>query len=110
MNNNGLEIFTVLGVSPRGLLLSSIDLGLWGATWILRCIYDPDNPKEFELVFHGCTKYVWEDKSNILVTDVVADVIDILLGEKHHGSPAIIATNLFLIEITYNECSVIKKW
>jgi len=110
MNVDKFEIFRALGVPPRGILIRSIEARYWGSRRTLSCVYDADNPKAFDLIFSGCTKCVWEERSEISEHDSVADVIGILLGEKHHVHPASINTDIFSMEISYDELDIIKNW
>ncbi|CAG1000004.1 hypothetical protein ANRL4_03064 [Anaerolineae bacterium] len=110
MNANRLQIFELLEVSPREILISNMEIQQWGSIWIFHCVYNADNPKMFDLVFRGCASCQWVKESEISEKDTEADVIGILLGQEHHIHPAHIQTDMFGIEIDYEELHIIKKW
>lgn len=107
---NRYEIFEMLELPPKGILISSIELQDWGSVWIFHCLYDADNPKEFDLTLFGCRKCTWTRESEISENDDVADLIGIFLGKKHHVAPAYIHTDLFDVEIDYDDVAIQKKW
>ena len=56
-----LEIFELLGVRPREILITDIRVKKWGAEVVIDCIYSAlDDPKPFLLTFVGCRELNWE--------------------------------------------------
>jgi hypothetical protein len=106
-----LKIYTLLGVQPLGLLTKDIQITLWGTQLALDCLYDPENPKPFQLIFKDCHHIRWE-LTNIDVDerDVLADVVAILLGEDGHRQPAVITTDIFEISVLYGKVIVNRSW
>lgn len=74
-----------------------------GANW--------DDEREFRLIFKDFRLLSWQ----ILDVEphpktVNADVIGMEFGERAHGKPAILTTDLFEIILTYDELTIEKAW
>ena len=109
---NRYEIFELLGVKPRGLQILSLQVTSWGQKLTLECIYDPEEPKAFEIVFEGCKQLTVNAKEQMesIEQELEADVIFIFVGKNNHQAEASVVTDLFDLGILYKEIVIEKSW
>jgi hypothetical protein len=116
------RIINTLGLVPGGgLLVTDVRLVQWGYDVVLCCRYNltpvtipPEDPVEFELVFHDCREIKYRVYAHIsiheqgLVPSIadVADVAEISLGHGNHRRDANILTNHFAITISYGDLAI----
>jgi hypothetical protein len=104
------EIYRLLNVEPRGILLSQVTIVAWGQQVHLECLYDPDRNLRFRVIFRNCTKVSWQivETDQDLSREVQADVIAFEVGVPNHEEASLILTDLFHLTIVYGEMKVEK--
>jgi len=111
---NRLEIFARLGLPPAGIFITSFMLENLGTTFIVQCLYGPEEPSQpFKLIFNRCRKFEYQVTSidEIDMTDLqhpmaVGDVLGIHLGEDHYGAHAVLHTTDFELTISYDTVTI----
>jgi hypothetical protein len=109
---NRMEIYELLAAPPRGIFIQSIQLHQLGLELSVACLYDPDAPKPFTLMFSRCKSIHWEviDEDNRDNAIGPADVIAITLGEEGDKEAAVVHTNIFEIIVLYDTKTIVKDW
>jgi len=106
-----LEIFRLLDVRPAGVLISKFQVTDWGRTVKVECLYDPDDPKPFAIIFRHVREFHWEwlqEPSDELHDS--ADVIAIQLGQGKYKELAVVHTLEFELRVSYQEVELRKLW
>jgi hypothetical protein len=110
-----------LGLVPGGgLSITDIQMVEWGRYLVFSCRYrtaplnaPPDDPVDFDLVFHDCREIKYRVYAHISAHEQglvsrTADVAELSLGHGNHRRDASILTNHFGVTISYGEL-VIEK-
>jgi len=77
----------------------------------LEIIADYDEGRAFRLIFRDFHLLSWqilEEKHDPRIIN--ADVIGMDIGEEHHRKPAVLATDMFEIIVSYAELVIEKDW
>ncbi|MCQ3929444.1 MAG: hypothetical protein DPW16_03215 [Chloroflexi bacterium] len=104
-----LEIFRLMGVPPRGILIETIHLVLFGKTLVLDCLYDPEAPKRFKIRFEDCTKINWELYNELDERDKALDVVDIVFKQDQNSQWAEIVSEV-VIDVWHKSVHIEKDW
>ncbi len=105
------EIYELLGLPPRGLLITNVQVLTWGKCVVIECLYDPEIPRPFQLIFDDCQSLNWEllnpdgDEH-----DDMADVIGVSLGQSLQQKKAVIHTDIFELSISYGNLGINNSW
>ncbi|MBE2192578.1 MAG: hypothetical protein IAE83_00200 [Anaerolinea sp.] len=105
---NEHEVFRALGVAPAGLLITGIQTILWGSEIRFVCLYDPDHPRTFRMIFKDTLSILWEVFDRVDERDTTADVIGILFDNENRK--CIITTDVFEISVSYGQLIFEKDW
>ena len=104
------QIYELLGVPAKGLLLTDARVQLWGKELLLDCLYAPwESSESFHVLFNDCKEIHWEiygDGS----TDTTADVISIIVGADEYSKPVVIDTDIFEVTVLYRKLTIVKDW
>ncbi|HXG07307.1 MAG TPA: hypothetical protein VNI77_08295 [Nitrososphaera sp.] len=98
-------------MNPEDFLSIVTDVYLlrWGSELQFACIDDPMNEQPYLLVFKNCREIKWTVLELDRVKDVEAELIGALPGKPNYQEPAIIHTDVFEVEILYEEFEIQKR-
>lgn len=105
------KIFELLGVEPRGLFLTDVNVNWSNHRVTIDGLYDPDKLIPFQLTFAEVRSVVCtlSDEAEMVEVNEPADVYFLLVGEGQYREKAVIHTNLFDVEISYGALEVSKE-
>lgn len=109
MATDRLEIFRMMGVPPRGILIEAVHVVLFGKTLVLDCLYDPEEPRHFKIRFEDCTKINWELYDDLDERDKALDVVDIVFVQEQNSHWAEIVSEV-VIDVWYKSVYIEKDW
>lgn len=98
-----------LKLSDGAWLINRVNLNF--AAHALEIIADYDEGRAFRLIFrdfHLLSWQIFEDEYDPRIFN--ADVIGMEIGEGQHRKPAVLATDLFEIIVSYGELVIEKDW
>jgi hypothetical protein len=106
------EIYDLIGVPPRALYVTNIQIGSFGKQIIFECLYESEDRKPLRLIFRECGGIEWDTFAS---SNPVAKVSYVFLRKKCRGgeegrSCATLCTRNFRIKVSYREISVEKNW
>lgn len=105
------KIFELLGVEPRGLFLTDLNVNWSGHYVTIDGLYDPDELIPFRLTFAEVRSVVctMPDEVGMVTENEPADVYFLLVGEGQYRAKAVIHTDQFEVEISYGALEVMKE-
>lgn len=101
--NNWNDDYHLLGLGGFTSLIKSINISLWGNEITFQCLYNPEEPIPYQIIFKDCQEIRWDVYDSELANELQADLFGISLGEDHHRKPALITTDIFEISILYGQ-------
>ncbi|VXD15229.1 conserved hypothetical protein [Planktothrix serta PCC 8927] len=100
---NWNDDYHLLGLGGFTSLIKSINVSLWGNEITFQCLYNPEEPIPYQIIFKDCQEIRWDVYDSELANELQADLFGISLGEDHHRKPALITTDIFEISILYDQ-------
>lgn len=100
---NWKDDYHLLGLGGFTSLIKSINISLWGNEITFQCLYNPEEPIPYKIIFKDCQEIRWDVYDSELANELQADLFGISLGEDHHRKPALITTDIFEISILYGQ-------
>lgn len=98
-----------LGLGSASSLIRSFRIADWGASVLVDCIYDPlGERKGYQLSFRGCSQLRIDMIPDAPVHEQEADLLGISLGQEGGRQPAVLTTDLFELNVTYQQFQCIK--
>ncbi len=99
-----------LGLGNASSLVQSVRIADWGTIVLVDCIYDPlGERKPYQLSFRGCLQLRIDIIPDADVQEQEADFIGISLGQEGGRQPAVLTTDLFELNVTYQQFQCIKE-
>lgn len=100
--------YHLLGLGGLTSLITNIKVSLWGNEVLFECLYNPEAPSPYVMVFKDCREMRWDVHDPEEVQDTFADLIGFHLGEDNHREPALIYTDIFEISLLYGSFTIHK--
>src|SRR5438445_11926402 len=98
-----------LGLGTASSLVQSVRIIQWGTIILLDCIYDPlGERKAYQLSFRGCSQLRIDVMPVAPVEEQEADLLGISLGQEGGRQPAVVTTDLFELQVAYEEFRCIR--
>lgn len=106
---NWNDDYPLLNLGGLTSLIKTVNVSLWGNEITFECLYNPENPIPYQMVFKDCQEIQWTVHDLELVNELQADLFGISLGENHHRKSAVITTDIFEISILYDQFILNKE-
>lgn len=100
--------YHLLGLRGLTSLITNVKVSLWGNEVLFECLYNPENPSPYGMVFKDCREIKWDVHDSEEVQDPLADLIGFHLGKDNHQEPALIYTDIFEISLLYGSFTIHK--
>jgi hypothetical protein len=100
---NWNDDYYLLDLGGLTSLIKAVKVSLWGSEITFQCLYNPEKPIPYQMIFKDCQDIRWDVYDSELVNELQADLFGISLGEDHHRKPALITTDIFEISILYGQ-------
>ena len=95
-----------LGLGGLTSLIKDVKLSAWGNRVTLECLYNPEAPYPYLIVFDDCREVDWSLHDLDNLQEPFADLIGIHLGCGNHQRKALIHTDIFDLSLLYGNWQV----